>query len=868
MNPFHTIWLKLRSLRQRRAVKQEIDEELRFHLEQRTAENIAAGMTPEEAAREARKRFGNMQSVRGDCREIRGVQWIDNFIQDARFGFRQWRKQPGSFLLAVTALTLGIGLVTFSLCAINCVFFGKLPFPNADRLVCTSVREPVLREFQDQQTTFEGLAAFGTGSANFKAIDAPSHRGVCYISANFLDLVRVTPKFGRGFLPNEGKPGAEPVALIGYDLWQQEFHGNPAAVGAVIRLNGQSRTIVGIMPEGFKFPINDGLWVPTEPGTAQMSGWGFVFGRLKPSVSVADARTELNLIAMRLARVATAKAGPLREEAIMVDAYTRFANMKGAHGPAPGVMAMLVVTLLVLFIACANVAGLTLANATRRGTELAVRGALGATRKRLILQMLIESLIITVGGAVGALVIIAWLSNWIEGLFASSEAQFSQIPFWIHIQIDGRILLSLIGLILFTNLLAGLWPALQATKRDVNELLKAGTGGTSRMHTGKLQWLLIMVQIAFSVVVLTQSFVLLAYSDRLRQLNLPFNPSTVLTAHVDVPASADARAFFDQLERNLAGVSGVQAVALTTSDPASGQPWMQIEIEGNEYPKPEDRPYVGADEVSTGFFQTLNISFLQGRSFSATDVAGSLPVAIVNSTFAKTFLPPGNPLGCRFREGTNAWVTVVGCVPDLEYDPSATYRPPAYYLPMAQQPVSHMVILLHGSGRAADWTKTISAEVAHLQPDLAIYRVATIQALMNHQIIGYYLASLLLGICGGGSLFLATVGIYGLISLSVNQRTREIGVRLALGSTRGRIITTLLKQALWQISAGLAVGLLLATALNLVLVHAIDGYPSMNHPVLVFLAAVALLGIISLFAVLVPAMRSARIEPMVALRYE
>jgi putative ABC transport system permease protein len=868
MNFLRTIWRRLGAVGKRPAVKREIDEELRFHLDQCTAENIAAGMSPEEAAREARKRFGNLQAVREESREVRGIQWIDNFIQDVRFGFRLWRKQPGSFLLAVTALTLGIGLVTFSLCAINCVFFGKLPFPDADRLVCTSIREPELREFQDQQTTFEGLSAFGSGSANFKAIDAASHRSVCYISANFLDMVRVTPLFGRGFLPNEGKPGADPVALIGYGLWQQEFHGSPAALGSVIRLNGQARTIVGIMPEGFKFPINDELWVPAEPGTAQMSGWGFVFGRLKSSVSMADARTELNLIAMRLAQAATAKAGPLREEAILVDAYTRFENMKGAHGPAPGVMALLVVTLLVLFIACANVAGLTLANATRRGTELAVRGALGATRKRLILQMLIESLIITVGGAAGAVAIIAWLSNWLEGLFASSDAQFSQVPFWMHMQIDGRILLSLIGLILFTNLLAGLWPALQATKRDVNELLKAGTGGTSRMHTGKLQWLLIMVQIAFSAVVLTQSFVLLSYSQRLRQVKLPFDPSSVLTAHVDVPPSADTLSFLDQLERNLAGVSGVQAVALTTSDPASGQTWRQFEIEGKEYPKPEDRPYAGTDAVSTGFFPTLNLSFLQGRSFNASDVAGSLPVAIVNSTFAKTFLPAGNPLGCRFREGTNAWMTVIGCVPDLEYDPSATYRTPTYYVPAEQRPGSSMVILLHGSGRAVDWTKTISTEVAHLQPDLAIYRVATIQTLINHQIIGYYLASLLLGICGGGSLFLATVGIYGLISLSVNQRTREIGVRLALGSTRGRIVTTLLKQAFWQISAGLAVGLLLATALNLVLIHAIDGYPTMEHSVLVFLAAIALLGTISLFAVLIPAMRSARIEPMVALRYE
>ena len=855
MKPLRAIWHRLSSFR-------------RANAEQRTAENIAAGVTSETAAREARKRFGNVQSVREERSEIRGAQWMDNFIQDVRFGFRLWRKQPGSFLLAVTALTLGIGLVTFSLCAINCVFFGRLPFPDPDRLVYTTIDELSLREFQEQQSTFEGLSAFASGSANFKAIDAPSRRRICFISANFLQVIHDAPLVGRGFLPGEGKAGAEPTVLIGYNLWQQEFHGSPAAVGSVIRLGGQPRTVIGIMPEGFKFPINEELWVPAEPGTAQMAGWGFVFGRLKASSAIGDARTELNLIAERLSRSTGAAAGSTRQHPIMVGAFTRFADMKGAHGPTPGVLAMLVVTLLVLFIACANVAGLTLANATKRGTELAVRGALGGTRVRLVTQMLVESLILSVSGAIGGLLVIAWLTRWLGVVFASNEAMFSEIPFWTRIQIDGRLLLSLMGLNFLTNLLAGLWPALQATKRDVNDVLKVGTGGTSRMHTGKVRWLLVMVQIAFSVVVLTQAIVLLNFSQHLRQAHLPFDPATLLSAHVELPASVDARSFLDQLEHNLAGTAGVQAVALTTSDPASGHGWRQFEIEGKEYPKPEDRPNSGIEVISTGFFQALNLSLLLGRSFDVGDTAGSMPVAIVNSTFAKKFLPPGNPLGHRFREGTNAWMTIVGCVPDLEYDPSMVYHEPVYYVPVAQQPVSSMVVMLRGNGLATDWTKTISSEVARLQPDLAIYRVATVQTLINHQIIGYYLGSLLLGICGSASLFLATLGIFGLITLAVSQRTREIGVRLALGATRGRIVTTLMRQAVWQTTAGLVVGTLLSFALNHLLTHAIEAYPTVNYPLLVCLAAVVFLGTISLIAVLIPAIRGARVQPMVALRYE
>ncbi len=557
------------------------------------------------------------------------------------------------------------------------------------------------------------------------------------------------------------------------------------------------------MPAGFKFPINDELWVPAEAGTAQMSGWGFVFGRLKPGISAGEARARLNIIAARLAQQAGAGTNPPRGLPIMVDTFTRFANMKGSFGPAPGVFALLAVTLLVLFIACANVAGLTLASASKRGTELAVRGALGATRSRLVWQMLMESLMLAVCGATGGLLlIIALLRKWFMDWFSSNEGSFSQVPYWLHLEIDGRLLLSLIAVIFVSNLLAGLWPALQATKRDVNELIKSGTGGTARLHSGWLPWLIVMVQIAFSVVVLTQSFVLVGFSERMRQVKLPFDSAAMLTARVEVPAGADARSFYDQLERNLAGVAGVESVALSTSDPASGDGWSQFAVEGKDYTGDQPQPGAGVDVISSGYFQTLNLPVLQGRFFNTGDQSGSLPVAIVNSSFAKMFLPPGNPIGSRFREGTNAWLTVVGCVPDLECDPSITYDAPVFYLPARQQPVRSMVVLLRGTGNANDWTKTIATEVARLQPDLAIYRVATLQLLIRHQIIGYYLASLLLGICGGGSLFLATVGIFGLISLSVTQRTREIGVRLALGATRGRILETLMKQAAWQIING------------------------------------------------------------------
>jgi len=793
---------------------------------------------------------------------------MDKFIRDLRFALRLWRKQPLMFLSGVAALTLGIGLVTFSLCAIDCIFFGKLPFPDSDRIVYTTIHAPDLRSFQERQSTFEALSVFRSSSVNFKAIDAPVRRDICSVSPNFLEVVHVTPLFGRAFLPGEGRPGSEPVALIGYDLWQREFHGNASAIGAVCRLDGQPRTIVGIMPEGFKFPIADEIWIPMDESAATMPGWGFVFGRLKTSATVAEARAELNLIADSLSVSAGQSQSPARPP-ILVGPFTRYMpDTKGSFGPKASLFALLAVTSLVLFIACANVAGLSLASAAKRGTELAVRGALGATRTGLVAQMLIESLILALCGAVGSSLIIAALGKWFSSYLVSHDAGFGQLPFWMRFQIDGRILLALIVLVLLTNLLAGLWPALQATKRNMNEFLEAGRGGISTIHSGRFRWLLVTVQIAFSVVVLTQSFALLGFSRQLKQVHLPFDASATMAARVSLPSSTNAVWFFHQFEQNLAGLSGVESVALSTSDPTSGKGLAQLAIEGIDYPRPEYRPFVPNEVVSDRYFQTLNLPLLQGRGFNPDDVDGSLPVAVVNSTFAKEFFPSGDLLGHRFREGTNDWLTIIGCVQDLNYEPLTSNPKAVYFLPISQRPPTSMVVMLRGRGHTADWTKTLSAEVSRLQPDLAVYHVANMQTLVNHQIIGYYMAGWLLGICGTASLFLATLGIFGLITFSINQRTREIGVRLALGASRRKIILTLLKQSLWQIATGLAVGSLFAFTLNQILSHTIQGYPTIQYLALVFLAAVLFLGAISLVAVLIPAIRGARVEPMVALRYQ
>ena len=866
MQPLRRFVSRLGALFARRRLDLELDEEMRTHIDLATQANIEAGMNPDEARFVALRRFGSRNSPKELCREQRGFEWLHTFTQDLRFGLRLWRKQPGLFALALVALTLGIGLVTFSLSAINCVFFSTLPLPDADRLVYTSASLSDFRKISEQQKTFAALSGFGEGSANFRAANAPSRRAVCAIGANLLDVTQAKPLLGRGFLPEEEKPGAKPVALIGYDLWQQEFDGKPAAVGSMIHLDGQPRTVVGVMPQGFKFPINNNLWIPAEPGSALMTGWGFMFGRLRTGATIAEARAELDVIVQRNA--ASAQNAQTAEPRIQVGPYTRNAEMKGAYGPGPAMWAMLVVTLLVLFVACANVSGLMLAEAFKRAPEWAVRSALGATRRRVVRQMLIENLIVAAAGAGCALLLLGWLYHWADGWLSANSPTLGDAPYWIRLKIDGRLLLSILGLVVLATVAAGLPPALQATKRDVHDLLKSGTGGAVGPRTGRFAWFLTTVQIAFSVAVLTQSVILMNYSLRLRQNHLPFDPASVLTARISLPTSADPHLFFKQLTQNLAHLPGVESVALSSGALGFGGYMSQISIEGKAYPRPQDHPYAGSQVVSDNYFSTLNIPMTRGRSFNPADEPGSLPVALVNTTFARMFLNPANPLGQRIREGTNQWLTVVGCVPDLHFDPSEGEPAPVYFTPQSQQPSASMVVLLRGLGAPLDWAAPLRAEVNHLQPDLGLDLPVTMQTLIDHQIIGYYLASGLLAVCGGAALFLAVLGILGLITLSVNQRKREIGVRLALGATRLRIVGEFMGRAAWQIAGGLSLGAVLAFGLNQALDHAIADYPTAGNAALLLAGSVCVLAALCAGAVFIPALRGARVDPMKALRYE
>jgi predicted permease len=620
------------------------------------------------------------------------------------------------------------------------------------------------------------------------------------------------------------------------------------------------------MPRDFTFMIEQGIWVASSQragqgydGSDYVSKFGFVFGRLKRSFTPAQARAELNAIAARLPR-----SNPDQAAAIPRMRVGTLVDFPEPESPQPRMImsGLFLMMFLVLCLACANVAMLTLGRALKRSAELAMRSALGATRRRLVSQMLVENFILSAGGALGGLLVAAFGRGWFASQLSAED--LITTSFWHRFHFDGHVFAFLAVLTFVTNLLAGLAPALQATRRNMNELIKGETAGTTSRGSSGFQRFLVMSQVAMSTTILVATAVLLSYWQGTK-VRLPFDPASTLIARVSVLATNAPGPFFEQLDSNVAQMAGLQASALTTrmAPEPGGSP---IEIEGRTYERLRDHPQPNGTIISPGFFSVFNLALLQGRNFKSDDRTGSLPVAIVNASFVQKFLPPGNPVGRRFRVlPKGEWLTIVGCTQDLFFN--SHERWPGYYVPLNQQaaaPLS-MSLVIRGGGKAADWTKPLRTEVARLNADAGLFGAETVKDYLDRDVSGYVLAARFLVICGAGSLFLAALGIYGLITLAVNQRTREIGIRLALGATRERVLATILKPALRQIVIGLAAGMLLGFVVVFIIGTIV---PLPTHQPWVYLVVCVMLGGIGLLAVLLPARRGSRLDPIVALRYE
>jgi len=806
---------------------------------------------------------------------------MDTILADVRSGLRMLATYPALSLVAVLTLGLGIGLSTTVFCVVNGGIFKGLPFAGADRivsLVATNLskqqpRQPVsvqdLAVFQERQTSFEHVGAFGFAPLNLSDENGrPDRFSGGQLTVAAFDAVGVQPIQGRGFREGDDRPGADPVILLGYQLWQERFTGDRGIVGRTVRVNGVKRTVIGVMPEVFAFPIREVAWIPLaiDP-LAKPRGEDLkvqVIARLKPGVDIARARAEAAAIASRLEnefpatnRGAGADVMPYAKTVIGPEAYGMLYTMLGAG-------------IGVLLIACVNVSNLLVARASLRRREVAVRMALGAGRARVVRQHLTEVLVLAIaGGGLGILFSVFGMRWFTQTL------SINQPPFWITFELDYRVMLFVIGLIVLASLCAGGLPAVHASRIDAGGALKDDNRTSTSAGLGRFSSGLVVAELAVSCGLLIAAGLMVKSVVQLQNVPMPFAIENVLTARVDLspaayPTSAASIRFFEQLQPKLRSIPGVEAATLSDGLPAAGNGTISVQIPGQAYAQNSDYPLAREGIVTAGYFDTFQTRLIAGREFLPSDVATSQPVAIVNASFARAHYPNQDPMGRQFkriRPGLKEpWLTIVGVVPDLlmEGIGNNNASPVGYYIPIAQSDVANGVrIAVRTTADPAAATASVRAAVASLDRDLAIYDVSTMRLVIDRQTWFYRVFGTFFMAFGCCALFLAAAGLYGVMSFAVTQRTREIGVRSALGANSLALILLIMRKSVAQLAIGLALGLGLALlasgALQPILYHVNprDG--------VVFTAVAAMLACVSLAASLLPARRVTRIDPALAL---
>lgn len=807
-------------------------------------------------------------------------------MNDLRFAVRQLFKNPGYSAVAVLTLALGTGFVTTLFTMISGVVYGRLPFEDSERVVSISVPAAAYDDLVRQQTSCDSVAFAVPTQHNLKVDSFVSRYPAAVVSPNFLEVLRASPVIGRGFLSDDGRPGAMRAVLLGHSVWEREFQSARDIVGRRLRVNGEDCSVVGVMPQGFGFPFHQEVWTARradEPVTG-----GLVFGRLRSGVSPGSASTEFTQLANRLQEASQGSSAaetfrwdsdtPLDPsgKAIRVEVVP-FAQRTVKEALRRMLTAILGATFLVLLLACANVANLILARSVDRRKEMAIRAALGAGRPRLIRQMLLESLVVAGAGSAVGLWFASLGTRWIWDYIMTERPLTGGAPFWMNFNVDGRVFLFTATVAVVATLLTGLVPAFKASQIAPIDAIKESSGGGRRMS----RWthVLINVQMAFSVCLVTVAGLFATVLVAFNHKSLPYDPRLVYTARVSLDAqdyeAPEVRTrFFEGLLAQLESAPGVAAAGLISSESLRLSDIPPIEMEGGEYARDGDRPRCVFEAVSPGFLNAFGVGLLRGRMLEERDRAGAERVALVNIDFAKRFGRNGDILGRRFRvagdpANPGPWVTIVGITPDLgSIKAGQISRGPVIYSPMAQSPYRAMTLLVRSSSDSSDVVKTLRTTVAALDSELPVTRVQTVQSLIEMERVGMNTFGVLFVVCGFGALMLAGVGLFGVVSQGVRLRTREFGIRLALGANRNQLLRMVLRQGLGLIGIGTGIGVLLALASSVGLRSMIPEFSPSPYDVWIYAAVVAALAAIGAAALWIPARRAAASDPIDALRTE
>jgi putative ABC transport system permease protein len=815
---------------------------------------------------------------------------MGTLMQDMRYGIRMLSKNPGFAIIAVLTLALGIGANTAIFSVVNAELLRPLPFRDSGRLVSVatanshmhssngSVSYPDFMDWRSQNQVFEKMAAYTGATFTLTGQVNPAHLEGASVSAETFDLLGVSPELGRTFEPGEDGPNHH-VVVISDHLWKQQFGGDPGIIGRTITIDNDGYTVVGVMPANFRYPLQrepEAIWstlsplnetTDNSPPVVQHRGAHFLtcIARLKPGVTLAQAQAAMDVIASSLS-----KQYPDTNKYMSVHLRSEQDRLTGSIRAA--LLVMMIAVGLVLLIACVNVANLLLARATTRGREIAIRTAMGAGRIRMVRQLVTESLLLAIVAGIFGAALAFWGSDVLVRLSPENLPRVGEI------HIDGWALAFTAGLSLLTGILFGLAPALQSTHSNIVEALKEGslsmTAGRSRHG---LRSSLVIVEMALALLLLVSAGLLIRSLIRLQDVNPGFDPHNVMTASLDLPdakySDLKKAEFFRELIPQLQAIPGVQSAAAVFPLPMSGDEIRtSFQIEGRPVAK-SDEPHTSVRCVTPNYFTTMRIPLLQGREFTEHDEASTAPVIIVNQAFAQQYFPGEDPIGKRIQAGisnsgpgTAPMREIIAVVGNVKFEDLTTEFSPESYIPYGQLQFGSITIVARSSSDPDGLAKPIASVVRSLDKDLPTYAPKTVEQYLDGTIAVPRFNTFLLAIFAALAMVLTAVGLYGVISYTVAQRTHEIGIRMALGAQPGDMMRLVVGQGMRLALVGVAVGLVAALGLTRFLSSLLFGVSS-TDPVS-FAAVVAMLFGVVLLACYIPARRAMRVDPMVALRYE
>jgi predicted permease len=895
----YTIPLRLRSLFRRQTVDRELNEELHYHVDLQTEENITKGMTPQEARRRARIELGGIEQVKQELRAVRTGAWLETLLQDIRFGFRMLRMNPGFTAVAVLTLALGIGANTAIFSMVDALVLRPLPVHAPREVVSFESHDkpgpsdefsyPDFEDIRDQTTSiFSDVTGVQPFHMDGLTVNGQSELiSTSFVTTNFFQVMGIQPALGEFFRPSEGKVGgSDPVLVLGYSFWKTHLGGDPSVVGRNILLNGRPVTIIGVAPKGFYgiFSIVDvqgylpiGMAAATSDSkndflTDRKAGDTIIVGRLKAGVKLEETPPVLNLVARRLSE----------QYPVIHDRYSLRVFPVGPLGPGSSsgaqssINAMaaffLVLVGLVLVLACVNVANLLLVRATARKREIALRAALGAGRGRLVRQLLTESLLLALFGCAGGILLGLGASRLVGSVNFSTTAA---IPFEFNFGFDWRIFAYAFSAALLTGLLVGIAPAIGAARGNLNDSLH----GSSRSTTGRRQHarnVLVVAQLSGSLALLIVAGLFVRSLHAVELSDLGFDPNHVVTLSIS-PTEAgynepEARLFLQELLRRVRALPGVESASLAATVPLSYYTLgaRGLKIEGYKPPSGQEPLSAGYNAVSSAYFETIHMPLIRGRAILDSDNQTSPYVAVINEEMAQRYWLHWDPLGNRFTlpDDPSHPIQVIGIAKNSHTASLSGSVYPYFYRPLAQDYQASVTLQVRTALPPANAIHETVGMIHSLAPTMPLFDVQSMtQALDNlNGLLLYRLGAALTASLGILGLLLALVGVYGVVSYAASQRTHEIGIRLALGAQPRQILQTVIGQGLIVTGAGILIGVLLASAIGSLARDFLSGV-SPTDPI-TYVCASGLLASVALIACYIPAMRAMRVDPMVALRYE